>query len=287
MEKNYEIDNIMFEIITEVSMGILLDIINHIEIYSHDFEDFISEQYKNSEVRELLKEEYLRLVLYEKLKSKILDIFIPSKTGQHITRWFKIIPEKEYDNNPKKNCDLYLRGQVLRKRNTTYAYKRDFKKNAWIEIKFITPINDASADTSTAFMKDLLRLLFLADDFTITERYLVVFILCGQYKNKKKEIRNYFLKNEVFQKLFYPTEFDVPEHMVINIEDFVAQCNNRSKNFSNNIKEFEEDIKKIDLIYLNRRIISPFKTFNEKPIEKYDKSLFGYIFHLEGYRIKK
>ncbi len=58
-------------------------------------------------------------------------------------------------------------------------------------------------------------------------------------------------------------------------------------NFSNNIKEFEEDIKKIDLIYLNRRIISPFKTFNKKPIEKYDKSLFGYIFHLEGYHIKK
>ena len=38
MEKNHEIDNNMFEIITEVSMGILLDIINHIEIYSHDFE---------------------------------------------------------------------------------------------------------------------------------------------------------------------------------------------------------------------------------------------------------
>ncbi len=52
----------MFEKIIRITLDILLDIINQIKLHSHEFESFDTEEYKRSDLREVLKEEYLSFI---------------------------------------------------------------------------------------------------------------------------------------------------------------------------------------------------------------------------------
>jgi len=103
----------MFEKISRITLDILLDIYKQIKLHSHEFESFDAESYKNSDLREVIKEEYLRVVFYEKIKSSIIDSFVTS--DRDLIRWTRVIAEKEYFKDPKKKCDLYLEGEIIRR----------------------------------------------------------------------------------------------------------------------------------------------------------------------------
>ncbi len=274
----------MFEKMSRITLDILLDINDQIKLHSHEFKSFDTKEYKNSDLREVLKEEYLRVVFYEKLKKSIINNFAVSNGD--LIRWNKIIPDKEYIKDPKKKCDLYLEGEIIQKKEQYLIYEPEIKKRTWIELKFFTPTNDALALNSVNFVKDLLRVLFLADDLIISDRYLIVLILCGKYKEKIKNILRYFLKNKFFKTLFFPTELSSTQDFVVNFKEFFHECN-KSSIFREKIAPLEKVFSKIDfdLIYFRRMIISPFHIFKENiPFEEYNKQLFGYVFKIKGYR---
>jgi hypothetical protein len=277
----------MFEKISRITLDILLDIINQIKLHSHEFESLDSEEYKRSDLREVLKEEYLRVVFYEKIKNSIINSF--SASNRDLIRWIKVIADKEYVKDPRKKCDLYLEGEIIQKKGQFLIYDQDIKKRAWIELKFFTPTNDAPAINSVNFVKDILRVLFLSNDLAGSDRFVIVLILCGKYKEKSKNILKYFLKNKFFKILFSPTELNPAQDFVINFKEILPECN-KSSIFRERIAPLEKVFSKIDfdLIYFRRMIISPFQFFKENiPIEKYNKKLFGYVFKIKGYRSVK
>lgn len=115
---------------------------------------------------------------------------------------------------------------------------------------------------------------------------MIVFILCGGYKEKIKNILKYFLKNKFFKTLFSPTELNPDQYFIINFKELLPECN-KSSIFRERIAPLEKVFSKIDfdLIYFRRMIISPFHFFKENiPIEEFDKQLFGYVFKIKGYR---
>lgn len=277
----------MFEKISRITLDILLDINAQIKLHSHEFKSFDTENYKQSDLREVIKEEYLRVVFYEKIKTSIINTFVAS--DRDLIRWTRVIADKEYAKAPKKKCDLYLEGEIIRKGETYLKYEQEIKKRAWIELKFFTPTNDAPAINSVNIVKDILRVLFLSDDLVSSDRYVIAIILCGKYKEKSKDISKYFLKNEFFKTVFFPTELNPDQNFIINFKEFLPECKN-SNIFREKIAPLEKKISKInyDLVYFRRKIISPFYFYKEEiPIEEFDKQLFGFVFKIIGYRTLK
>ncbi len=274
----------MFDKISGITLDILLDIANQIKLHSHEFESFDTDEYRRSDLREVLKEEHLRVVFYEKIKNSIIGNLVTS--NRNLIRWTKVIADKEYVKDPKKKCDLYLEGEIIQKEEQYLIYEQEIKKRAWIELKFFTPTNDAPAINSVNLVKDILRVLFLSDDLVGSDRYVIAIVLCGRYKEKSKDILKYFLKNKFFEKLFFPTDLNPDQDFIVNFKEFLPECY-KSSIFRERIIPLEKKISKIDfdLIYFRRMIISPFHFFKEKiPIEEFDKQLFGYVFKIKGYR---
>ncbi len=59
----------MFEKISRIVLDILLDFVNQIKLHFHEFEIFDTDNYRRSDLHEVLKEEHLRVVFYEKVKN--------------------------------------------------------------------------------------------------------------------------------------------------------------------------------------------------------------------------
>jgi len=79
------------------------------------------------------------------------------------------------------------------------------------------------------------------------------------------------------------------QNLVINFKEFLPKCK-ESRIFSEKIAPLERTISNIDfdLVYIRRKIISPFYFYKEPvQIKEFDKQLFGYIFKIKGYRVKK
>ena len=119
----------MFEKISRITLDILLDINAQIKLHSHEFKSFDTENYKQSDLREVIKEEYLRVVFYEKIKTSIINNFVAS--DRDLIRWTRVIADKEYAKAPKKKCDLYLEGEIIRKGETYLKYEQEIKKNLY------------------------------------------------------------------------------------------------------------------------------------------------------------
>lgn len=116
----------MFEKISKITLDILLDIISQIKLHSHEFESFDTEEYKRSDLREVLKEENLRVIFYEKIKISIFNNFATS--NEDLIRWIKVIADKEYSKDPKKKCNLYLGREIIQKEEQYLIYKQEIKK---------------------------------------------------------------------------------------------------------------------------------------------------------------
>ena len=147
-------DMFLIDILSDISLEVLFDIVDYLKFYSHDIDDFKSTEFELSEVKEVLKEEFLRVNLFIKLQNYYTNNLI--HLGNEIVRWKKFIVEKEYPKHPKLKCDIFLKGQIAQSSPVKIVYKKEQYRDIWIEVKFIRPQNDNYADLIGNITRDFL-----------------------------------------------------------------------------------------------------------------------------------
>jgi len=242
-------------------------------------------------VKEVLKEEFLRVKLFNKLQRKLENRVIQSEQQQ--IRWNTFLVEKEYPNHPNLSCDIFLQGNTANssKYSARSVYEKEQKRDAWIELKFLTPTNANATSNRGSILNDFLRLYYFLKNYKEKswhiERYFILFLLCGKYK-KNRSIERFFGGDPMFGELFFPKDLNIDQHYVFKINQCISQ-NLRFANFKKALnREILRELQKkyeIDLLYLNRKYITPIPFFNDKlTFLDMNKNLFGYVFQIKGYR---
>ena len=49
--------------------------------------------------------------------------------------------------------------------------------------------------------------------------------MCGEYQNRKKTLREYFLKIDQFQELLFPAKINIPNTFTMNVGQLINNCN--------------------------------------------------------------
>jgi len=281
----------MFDIISKFCLEIVYEISDYINYYTEDLEDFTSDRYKNSDVKEVLKEEYLRVKLFNKLQTNFENKIV--KSGLQLIRWNRFLVEKEYPSNPNLFCDIFMQGNTANHNNYSarYVYEKENKKDLWIELKFFTPTNSGSAHNRGLIINDFLRLYYLLKGYRVQDwhidRYFIIFLLCGKYKIDMN-ISNFFGGDNRFLELFFPNDLNITQHHVFNIKECISenlQFKNFKRGLSTDILNIIQNEITIDLMYIDRKYIIPFPFFTtDLSFSDMNRSLFGYIFRIKGYR---
>lgn len=279
----------MINILSKLTLGVLFRIVDYLNCFSHDIDDFASSQFKKSKVREVLKEEFLKVNLFNELQNFLNEKVVAS--GVDLVKWNRFVVEKEYPKDPDRKCDIFLEGQVARHSpsSSKIVYKKDTLREAWIELKFFIPTHSGTTANVGSIVNDLLRLIYLtenAEKDVDIERYLIVFILCGKKKGKTpKDIINYLGSNPTMLELFLP-EDDKVEY-IFDFNNFLREQLKKEKcdNFIEQIKvfSFKNEIN-LGSIDITRRIITPIESLSSKlNFSDFNKNLFGYIFKIDSF----
>lgn len=116
-------------------------------------------------MKEVLKEEFLRVNLFNKLQNYLKDKVVASSAD--LIKCNRFIVEKEYPKKSKLKCDIFFKGQIAQ--DNVYPAKIVYKKNGfrdvWIELKFFTPTNYGSASNVGKIANDFLRLYYFTENF--------------------------------------------------------------------------------------------------------------------------
>jgi hypothetical protein len=279
----------MIDILSKLTLEVLFEVVGYLNCFAQDINDLSSSQFKNSKVREVLKEEFLRVSLFNKLQNYLSYKVVVS--GVDLVKWNRFLVEKEYPLDPDKKCDIFLEGQIARHEPNSLkiVYKKESLREAWIELKFFTPSRYGPAANVGDIANDFLRLIYLTEDAgkdVDVERYIIVFILCGEHKGSKKKmgITNYFGSNPTMMKLFLPEVDEVNYRFDFNAFLKEKMGNN---NFLRKIKDTVLTSKnKVNLgnIDITRRILTPIEALSPSlSFSDFDKNLFGYIFKIDEF----
>jgi len=282
---------ILFELLSKYCLEIVYEISDDLIQYSGDIDDFSSELYKGSPIKEDLKEEFVRQRLATKLESRLLHNTM--EAGSHIINWKKIKVEKEYPNTPSKKCDIFLQGNTADSKlySGRYVYNQEDKRDVWIEIKFLTPVYSTGTVNRAKIINDLLRLYYNLKDYRtniwFTERYFILFLLCGQYGSNKMGISNFLGGDNRLLEVFFPPDLNVEMSGPLNLKECVKENINFSsfkEALDDNIKSIIEEGMDIERIYLDRKYITPIPFFKDITYENSNKALFCYILNIRGYQ---
>jgi len=282
----------LFELISKYCLEIVFEICDDLNQYSSDFDDFNSDLYKNSLIKEDLKEEFVRQKLVTKLESRLINNTI--EMGSNIINWKKIKVEKEYPKAISKKCDIFLQGNTADTKmySGRYVYNQEEKRDVWIEIKFFTPIYSTGTSNRAKIINDLLRLYYYLEDYResiwFTERYFVLFLLCGRYGSSNMNIPNFLGGDNRLLEVFFPPDLNVEMSGPLNLKECVEENIDLSSfkdALDDEIKSIIEGGMDLERIYLDRKYITPIPFFKDITFENSNKSLFCYVLNIRGYQV--
>jgi len=281
----------LFELLSKYCLEIVYEISDDLNQHSSDLDDFSSDLYKNSPIKEDLKEEFVRQRLATKLESRLINNTM--EAGSHIINWKKIKVEKEYPKAPSKKCDIFLQGNTADSKmySGRYVYNQEDKRDIWIEIKFLTPIYSTGTTNRAKIINDLLRLYYYLKDYRtkiwFTERYFILFLLCGQYGSSKMSIPNFLGGDNRLLEVFFPPDLNVEMSGPLNLKECVEENINLSSfkdALDDKIKSIIDEGMDIERIYLDRKYITPIPFFKDITFENSNKALFCYVLNIRGYQ---